>query len=126
MMIKHINPETLGKPAGPYTHLVETDHYVYMSGQAPIDPNSGELISGTFKEEAELVFENIISNLKYVGLDVTNVVKVNTYLGDTEFRTEYNEMYKNYFKEPYPARTTIACNLSTIKIEIEVVACKKK
>ncbi len=126
MSIKHINPGTVGKPAGPYTHMVETDDYVFMSGQAPIDPDTGQLISGSFKEEAELVFKNIISNLNFVGLDLTNVVKVNAFLGDINYRTEYNELYQQYFKEPFPARTTIACDLSTLKIEIEVTACKRK
>jgi 2-iminobutanoate/2-iminopropanoate deaminase len=124
MTIKYINPDHVGKPAGPYTHMVETEDYVFMSGQAPIDPKSGQLISGTFREEAELVFKNIINNLEYVGLTLRNVVKVNTFLGDIVYRDEYNDMYRQYFKEPYPARTTIACDLSTLKIEIEVIAYK--
>lgn len=126
MTIKHINPDTVGKAAGPYSHMVETDDYVFMSGQAPIDPLTGELVSGAFKEEAELVFQNIIANLESVGLDLTYVVKVNAFLGDLSYRTEYNEMYQQYFKPPFPARTTIGCNLGTLKIEIEVVACKRK
>lgn len=126
MSIKHINPDTVGKPAGPYTHMVETDDYLFMSGQAPIDPETGQLISGTFKEEAELVFKNIIGNLNYLGLDLSNVVKVNAFLGDIQYRTEYNELYQKYFKAPFPARTTIACDLGALKIEIELIACKRR
>lgn len=126
MSIKHINPDTVGKPAGPYTHMVETDDYLFMSGQAPIDPKTGQLVSASFKEEAELVFENIISNLNYLGMDLTNVVKVNAFLGDIQYRTEYNELYMQYFKAPFPARTTIACDLGNLKIEIELIACKNK
>ncbi|MBS3947032.1 MAG: RidA family protein [Dethiobacter sp.] len=126
MSIKHHNPETVGKPAGPYTHLVETDDFVFMSGQAPIDSDTGQLFSGSFKEEADLVFKNIIKNLNFLGLDLANVVKVNAFLGDIEFRDEYNELYRQYFKEPFPARTTIVCGLGTLKIEIEVIAYKRR
>jgi len=126
MSIKHINPDTVGKPAGPYTHMVETEDFVFMSGQAPIDPETGQLVSGTFQEEFELVIKNIIGNLNFLGLNLTNVVKVNSFLGDIQYRTEYNELYRRYFEPPYPARSTIACDLGSLKIEIEIIACKRK
>jgi 2-iminobutanoate/2-iminopropanoate deaminase len=106
--------------------MVETEDFVFMSGQAPIDPDTGQLISGSFIEEADLVFKNIINNLNALNLDLTNVVKVNAFLGDIGYRNEYNALYQQYFKAPFPARTTIACDLGGLKIEIEVIACKRK
>ena len=88
MTIKHCNPSTVGTPAGPYTHLVETDDYVFLSGQAPIDIETGLVFSGTFEEEAVMVFENIKEILNYVGLTLSDIVKVNAYLGDLNDRDE--------------------------------------
>jgi len=126
MTVKHINPENVGKPAGPYTNVVETEDYVFISGQAPIEPKSGKLISGTFQEEAVLVFENIKNCLSSRGLSLADVVKVNAYLGELSYRQEFNELYQKYFQPPYPARTTIGCNLGGIKIEVDVIAYKGK
>lgn len=126
MAVEHIIPEAIGAPAGPYTHVVKTDDYVYLSGQAPIEPQTGKVISGSFYEEATLVFENIKTCLDSVGLTFSDVIKVNVYLGDLAYREEYNELYQKYFKKPFPARTTIACDLGTMKIEIDVIAyCRK-
>lgn len=126
MTIKYHNPDIVGKPAGPYTHMVETEDYVFLSGQAPIDIHSGKVFSGTFEEEAVMVFDNIKKILGYVNLQLTDIVKVNAYLGDLKYRDEYNQLYKQYFTPPYPARTTIGCLLGGIKIEIDVIAYKNK
>lgn len=126
MTIKHINPDVLGEPASPFSNVVETDDYVYLSGQAPIIPETGDIFSGTFNEEATLVFDNIKKLLESVGLTLKDVVKVNAYLGTLEHREEYNKMYRQYFKPPYPARTTIGCNLGGMKIEVDVIAYKKR
>ena len=125
LAIKHHNPDKVGKPQGPYTNMVETDDYVFLSGQAPIDPVTGKIFSGTFREEATLVFDNIKKLLGNVGLKLTDVVKVNAYLGSLEYLKEYNEIYKEYFSEPYPARTTVGCMLGNIKIEVDLIAYKK-
>jgi 2-iminobutanoate/2-iminopropanoate deaminase len=122
MMPTYINPEQLAQPAGPYTHVVKAGQYVYISGQAPLDPITGQLISASFEEEAHLVFNNIMKALASVGATLKQVVKVQAHLGDLQFSKRYNELYREYFSLPYPARTTVGSDLGGIKIEIDVIA----
>ena len=123
-MKKHLNPENVAPPAGPYSHVVEAGQYVFLSGQAPLDLETGELFHGTFEEEAILVFNNIKQALKSVNLDFSDVVKVQTHLGNLDHAIRYNEIYKEYFKEPFPARTTVGSLLGRIQIEIDCIAYK--
>lgn len=123
-MKRHLNPESMPAPAGPYSHVVHAGDFVFLSGQAPLSPESGVLYHGTFEEEAELVFQNIKAALASVGLEFKDVVKVNAHLNDLNNGPAYNEMYKTYFKEPVPARTTVGSLLGDIKIEIDCIAYK--
>ncbi len=125
MTANYINPKTMAPPAGPYTHVVQVGNFIYISGQAALHPESGELVSDSFQVEATLVFENIKRALAEVGATMKNVVKVQAHLGDRGYKEEYNSLYKQYFKPPYPARTTVSSNLGKIKIEIDVVAYKE-
>ena len=122
MSVLYKNPTSMPPPAGPYSHLVQAGNLIFLSGQAPLDPASGKIYSGTFREEAELVFASIQKALSEVGATLKDVVKVNAFLGDLKYRDEYNVLYKKYFTPPYPARTTVGSELGEIKIELEEVA----
>jgi 2-iminobutanoate/2-iminopropanoate deaminase len=122
-MRKAIFTEKGAEPKGPYSQAVVADGpRVYVSGQGPVDPETGELRLGSFREQAELTFRNIGVLLEAAGTSWENVVKVNAYLFDLGDFAEFNEVYKQFLVEPYPARTTVQSTLSRIAIEIDCVA----
>jgi 2-iminobutanoate/2-iminopropanoate deaminase len=111
------------KPQGPYSQAIVADGpQVYVSGQGPVDPESGELRLGSFREQAELTFQNIGTLLEAAGTSWEHVVKVNAYLADLGDFAEFNEVYKQYLTEPYPARTTVQSGLNRIAIEVDCSA----
>ncbi|MFD0962227.1 RidA family protein [Paenibacillus chungangensis] len=96
---------------------------VYVSGQVGLDPVSGAVVGPTLEEQTVQTMRNIQSILKGEGLDFSDVKKVSVYLIKREFFDEFNEIYVRYFEEPYPARTTIYCDLNyDLLVEIDVVA----
>ena len=126
-MRKQIYTNKGAEPVGPYSQAIVTEGpQVYVSGQGPIDPQSGELVLGSFREQAEQTFENIGKLLEAAGTSWEHVVKVNAYLADLGDFGEFNEIYKQYLCEPYPARTTVQAGLNKIAIEVDCVALVPK
>ena len=110
-------------PKGIYSQaIVAEGKQVFVSGQGPVDPASGDLVLGSFAEQARLTFQNITTLLEAAGTAWENVVKVNVYLADLNNFAEMNEIYKTFAKEPYPARTTVQAGLGQIAIEVDCVA----
>ena len=110
-------------PKGIYTPaIVAKGSFVFVSGQGPVDPKTGEFVLGSFREQAQLTFSNVGFLLEEAGSSWDLVVKVNVYLTDMGFFAEMNEVYKTFFKEPYPARTTVGAGLGRMMIEVDCVA----
>jgi len=109
---------------GPYSHAIDSDGLIYFSGQTPIDPNTGAIISTDIKEQTQQSFMNLFKVLESAGLKSDNVIKVNVYLTDMKNFKEMNEIYKEQFDIPYPARTTIGVKELPLGalIEIEMIA----
>lgn len=122
-MRKEIYTEKGVKPGGVYSQAIVTSGtFVYVSGQGPADPKTGELRLNSFREQAEQVFENIGVLLEAAGTSWKHVVKVGAFLADLDDFSEFNEVYKGYVSEPYPARTTVQSDLKRIAIEVDCVA----
>jgi 2-iminobutanoate/2-iminopropanoate deaminase len=122
-MYKRISIEKGARPQGPYSPaILATGPTVYVSGQGPIDPETGKPRLGSFREQAELTFHNIGTLLKASGTSWEHVIKVHAYLADIGNFAEFNEVYRQYFKEPYPARTTVGATLPRIAIEVDCIA----
>ena len=115
-------------PNGAYSHAVESNGLIYFSGQTPIDPTTGKLVTGTIRDQTKQSFKNLFSVLKSTGLTCEDVIKVNVYLTDMKNLKEMNEIYEDQFEEPYPARTTIGVKELPREalIEIEMIAIRKK
>jgi 2-iminobutanoate/2-iminopropanoate deaminase len=113
---------------GPYSHAVEAGKTVYLSGQTPIDSETGKLVEGGIKEQARQCFKNLFSVLEEAGLTPDDVQKVNVFLTDMGNFAEMNEAYKEQFEAPFPARTTIGVASLPLgaMIEIEMIARKPK
>jgi 2-iminobutanoate/2-iminopropanoate deaminase len=113
---------------GPYSHAVEAGDLVYLSGQTPLDPTSGQLVQGGVAVQAERCFQNLFGVLAAAGLAPDDVVKVNVYLVDMADFAAMNAVYERQFSRPYPARTTIGVAALPLgaRIEIELIARRSR
>lgn len=109
---------------GPYSHAVDADGLIFLSGQTPLDPSTGKLVEGGIVEQTQQCFTNLFNVLKSCGLTPDDVQKVNVYLTDMNDFTQMNEVYAQQFSQPYPSRTTIGVAALPLgaQIEIELVA----
>ncbi len=113
-------------PVGPYNQAIVAGNTMYVAGQGPIDAQTGKIVIGTIEEQTTLTLENIKAILEAAGYSLRDVVQVTTYLADLGDFTKYNEIYKRYFTEPYPARATVGCQLLMHTfIEIACIAVKE-
>ncbi|WP_054857500.1 RidA family protein [Vulcanisaeta sp. JCM 16159] len=118
--------EKAPKPIGPYSQAVQVGNFLFVSGQIPIDPSTGQLVKGGIKEQTERVLENIKAILEAAGYSLNNVTWVFVALKDLSKFSEFNEVYSRYFRESPPARITVeVSNLpSGALVEISVIAVK--
>lgn len=108
----------------PFTPAVEANGFVFVSGQASVD-ETGKIIPGSFEEEMRRSIANVESVLASAGLTLRDVVRVTSYIRDPENGPRYNEIYREYFEPPLPARTTLAnCLSPALHFEIDVVAVR--
>ncbi|KUK17841.1 RidA family protein [Thermococcus sibiricus] len=122
-----IYTENAPQPIGPYSQgiLVENpDKILFISGQIPIDPETGELVKGDMTRQARQAIENLLAVLEAAGATVDDVVKVNVYLDDMNDFGEFNKVYEEYFGHSKPARAVVqvARLPKDVKIEIEAIA----
>lgn len=111
---------------GPYSQAIEVNGFVYASGQIPIDPATGQFVEGGIKEQTRQSLTNAQNILKEVGTDLSHVVKTTVYLSDIANFAPMNEVYAEFFTEPYPARSAVAVKdlPKGALVEIEVLAVK--
>jgi 2-iminobutanoate/2-iminopropanoate deaminase len=111
-------------PKGPYSPAIRAGGFVFVSGQGPIDPDSGEVLRGSIEQQTELVLANIRTILEAAGSSLDKVVKASVYLDKIEDFAAMNKVYAAFFPKDPPARTTIqAANLPLgIGVEIDVIA----
>lgn len=124
--MKTIHTENAPAAIGPYSQAVEMNGMVFSSGQIPIDPATGEIVGGGVQEQAHQVLKNVQAVLAAAGTDLTHVVKTTVFLNSITDFNAMNEVYAQYFCEPYPARSAVAVKdlPKGALVEIEVVAVK--
>ncbi len=106
----------------PFSPAIKAGGFIFVSGQASVDEKTGQIISDTFENEFRRSMENVKSILAAAGADLKHVVQVRSYVKDAKDLPEYNRLYREYFAEPFPARTTITNCLGKVLFEIDVVA----
>ena len=122
-MHQAIYTEKGAKPLGPYSQgIVAQGRTVYLSGQGPVDPASGKLVLGTFREQAELTLSNVGTLLEAAGATWADVVQVNVFIADQANFAVFNEVYARFVQEPYPARSTIEACLGQMGLEVAAIA----
>ena len=111
---------------GPYSQAIETDGYLFTSGQIPINPATGEIEGTTIEEQAEQVMQNIGAILEQAGLTFANVVKTTCFLADLADFAAFNAVYAKYFPEEAPARScfAVAGLPKGAKVEVETICVK--
>lgn len=108
-------------PAGPYSHAVVANGFVFISGQGPVNPKTGAM-PDAFADQVRQTFKNVQTILEAAGSSLDDVVKVNAYLTDLTRFAEFNDVYKEFFQNDPPARTTVATALLGILVEVDCIA----
>ena len=119
-----INTDKAPQPVGPYSQAVKANGWLYISGQIPIDPKTGELAEEPFELQARAVLNNLKGILEAGGSDLDRVIKVMIFLTDMSCFTQFNNIYAEYFGVSRPARSCVEVNRlpRDAPIEIEAVA----
>ncbi len=120
-----IFPEGVSRPDFPYSPGIVSGDLVYTAGQVANDEN-GNIVSDEIEAQTRRALDNLRAVLKAAGCDLSDVIKVNAYLTDLSSFAVYNDVYREYFSEPYPARTTVGAALAPgYLVEIEAVARRR-
>jgi 2-iminobutanoate/2-iminopropanoate deaminase len=122
-MSKHTpQPEGVVRPKAPYSPVVVDGDLVFTAGQVGFD-EQGDLVTGGIEAQVRRTLENLTACLRAAGCGLGDVVKVNAFLADLAQFDAYNAVYREFFDEPYPARTTVGASLpGEILVEIEAIA----
>lgn len=125
-MKKIIFTEKAPAAIGPYSQAVEANGMVFLSGQIPVNPATGEVVEGGVKEQTTQVFENIKNVLAEAGLTTAHIVKTTVFLADMSLFAEMNAVYANYFEGDFPARSAVAVKAlpKGVLVEIESIAVR--
>ena len=111
------------KPTGPFSPAIVSGNMVFVAGQVAFDPRTGNIEATTFEEQANQVFENIKAIVEAAGSSLDRVLSVRVYLADLNDFAKMNTIYRQYFTEDFPARTTIGAQLlSKALIEVDCIA----
>ncbi len=121
-----IKTENAPAAIGPYSQAIEINNTLYISGQIPLDPKTGNIVTGGIKEQTEQVMKNIAAILKEAGYSFSDVVKSTCLLSDINNFTAMNEVYAEYYPVDPPARAAFAVKdlPKGALIEIETIAAK--
>ena len=119
-----IKPATSPAAVGPYNHAVRFAHLLFSAGQIPLDPASGNLVSGDIKAQTERVLQNVKAILDDQQLTFANVVKTTVFLADLSDFADMNEIYGRFFGEAPPARSTVQVSRlpRDVRVEIDLIA----
>ena len=121
---RQIQSDQAASPGGGYSQAVELGGMVFVSGQGPLDPVSGDVVGETIREQTVRTVDNIRLILNAAGLELSDVVKTTVHLSDISLFDEFDEAYREVIPQPYPARTTVASGLLGILVEIDAVAIR--
>ncbi|HTT04509.1 MAG TPA: RidA family protein [Steroidobacteraceae bacterium] len=118
-----IHTDRAPRAIGPYSQAVRSGNTVYLSGQIPLDPDSGQLVSGDIDAEIHRVLQNLAAVAAAAGASLDHAVKVTVFLTDLSHFPRVNEIMPQYFHEPYPARAAIgvAALPRAARVEMECV-----
>ena len=115
-----IHSDHAPKAIGPYSQAVRSGNLLFFSGQTPLDPATGKLVDGDIAAQARRVFENLKAVCTAAGASLDQVVRVGIYLTDLSNFAAVNAAMKEYFREPFPARSTIGVASLPLNAQVEI------
>jgi 2-iminobutanoate/2-iminopropanoate deaminase len=119
---QQITTQSGASPIGAYSQGLRAGDFLFVSGQGPLDPVTGQIVGDTVEEQTARVLENIKAILEAGGATMADVVKVTAHLSDLSLFERYNRVYATYFPDPKPTRTTVGSQLLGILVEIDAIA----
>jgi 2-iminobutanoate/2-iminopropanoate deaminase len=119
---QQIRTDSAAAPGGAYSQGIRAGDFVYVSGQGPIDSETGQIVGETIEEQTQRTLENVSAILEAAGASLADVVKATVHLTDLSLFGRFNEVYARHFPDPKPVRTTVGSALLGIMVEIDVVA----
>lgn len=124
MVKEEVRTDSAPKAIGPYSQAVRIGRYVFLSGQIPIEPVSGEFTGGAVEAQTRQALKNLKAVADASGASMKDIVKTTVYLTDLSTFSEMNTVYAEFFTEPYPARATVgvAALPRGASVEIDAVA----
>lgn len=121
-MKKEIVASSASVGNGPYSQGIAAGNLVFVSGQGPLDPHTGEIVGSTIEEQTDLTLRNVEQILAAAGCSMDDVVRVTVFLADLQAFNRFNSVYKRFFGKPYPSRTCVEAGLDGILVEIDAIA----
>ena len=121
-MKKIISTDHAPAAIGPYSQATQFGNLLFVSGQIPIDPKTGDLVDGDIEVQAKQVLENLQAIIKAAGMTLQNVVKCSCFLKDMEDFVKFNAVYNSYFAESLPARETVEVGRLPKDAQVEISA----
>jgi len=121
-MKKQVNTSLAPAAIGPYSQGVIAGNLLFVSGQIPLNPSDGSLVSDSLESQANQVFQNLRAIIQEAGTSFEHVLKLTIYLTDLENFAAVNKVMESYFHEPYPARATVEVSRLPKDVEVEIDA----
>ena len=117
-------PPGAARPGGPYSPVIISGGFAFVAGQVAVDPATDQIAGSDFASQARQVLRNVGTLLQAAGCNFGDVVKTQTYITQPENSREFNAIYREFFTEPFPARTTVVTALPQPEflIEVDVIA----
>ena len=114
--------EKAPKAIGPYSQAVKANGFLFVSGQIPLNPETGDLMNASIEDQAEQVIKNLTSICEAANLTLSDIVKLTIYITDMKDFAVVNESMLKHFKEPYPARATVEVSALPLGVNVEMDA----
>lgn len=121
-MRKVIRTPEAPRPLGVYSQAIVTDGFVFVAGQGPIDPATNQMEVGDIRSQTRRALRNVRAILEAAGSSLQHAVRMGVFLADLNDFAAMNEVFREFFPDDPPARTTVGCALPTMKIEIDCIA----
>jgi 2-iminobutanoate/2-iminopropanoate deaminase len=124
MPIEEISTSEAYESSAPLSQAIRHGDTVYVSGNVPVDPETGDLVEGGVGPQTQQVLENVEAILDAAGTSMDNVIRAGVFMTDMDSFGEMNEVYEEFMNEPYPARTAVKAEMANpdILVEIDVIA----
>ena len=124
--MKALHTEKAPAAIGPYSQAIEVNGMIFASGQIPLDPATGNVVEGGIKEQTRQALTNASAIMEAAGLSLSNVVKTTVFMADMADFADMNEVYAQFFSEPFPARSAVAVKAlpKGVLVEVECIAAR--